>query len=63
MPGTKSENDRGLFLIYKSNNAHNYVNYIGTNMAALLEFTSHPKVKKELVDTLRQLADNIEKNY
>lgn len=63
MPGTKSENDRGLILIYKSANAHNYVNYIMTNVADMQKFTSYSKQKEELVTTLRQLADNIEKNY
>lgn len=63
MPGTLYEQKRGLILIYKSHNAHYNVNYIMTNVADMEKFTSHPEAKKELVDTLHQLAKAIEEHY
>ena len=63
MPGTLDEQKRGLILIFKSNNAHYYVNWIMTDVVDMKKFTSHPEAKKELVDTIRRLADTIERDY
>ena len=58
----QDEIDRALILVYASNNAHMWANYVIPN-ERMCKFTSSPIAKKELVKMLRNLADHIEKDY
>lgn len=54
--------DKGLILIYASSNHHIRVNY-GIACKRMNDFTKNPKNKEELITTLHNLANHIEKSY
>ena len=58
----QSEIDRGLILIYKSRNAHGFVNFT-LPCADLKDFCSSPDKKEELILVLEVLAKKIRDDY
>ena len=58
----QSEIDRGLILIYKSRNAHGFVNFT-LPCADLKDFCSSPDKKEELILVLEALVRDIKNDY